>query len=88
MTCNVSSDRSWLLIEVGAVYFHLLPCILWTGISHSFDPWETFQVDEFLPFLPVITGLRTAGMRDRHWDLLSEKLGVDLHPDDSYTLTM
>lgn len=46
------------------------------------------KVDEFLPFLPVITGLRTAGMRDRHWDLLSEKLGVDLHPDDSYTLTM
>lgn len=47
-----------------------------------------FQVDEFLPFLPVITGLRTAGMRDRHWDQLSEKLGVDLHPDDNYTLTM
>ncbi|CAM9701659.1 unnamed protein product, partial [Ectocarpus sp. 12 AP-2014] len=46
------------------------------------------QVDEFLPFLPVISGLRTAGMRDRHWDLLSDKLGVDLHPDDSYTLTM
>eukprot|EP00752_Nemacystus_decipiens_P010663 g9495.t1 len=46
------------------------------------------QVDEFMPFLPVITGLRTAGMRDRHWDQLSEKLGVDLHPDDSYTLTM
>lgn len=49
---------------------------------------EWFQVDEFLPFLPVITGLRTAGMRDRHWDQLSEKLGVDLHPDDNYTLTM
>lgn len=48
---------------------------------------KTFQVDEFLPFLPVISGLRTAGMRDRHWDQLSEKLGVDLHPDDSYTLT-
>ncbi|CAM9225721.1 unnamed protein product, partial [Ectocarpus sp. 4 AP-2014] len=46
------------------------------------------QVDEFLPLLPVITGLRTAGMRDRHWDLLSEKLGVDLQPDDSYTLAM
>ncbi|CAB1101954.1 unnamed protein product [Ectocarpus sp. CCAP 1310/34] len=46
------------------------------------------QVDEFLPLLPVISGLRTAGMRDRHWDLLSEKLGVDLHPDDGYTLTM
>lgn len=41
-----------------------------------------------MPFLPVITGLRTAGMRDRYWDQLSEKLGVDLHPDDSYTLTM
>lgn len=46
------------------------------------------QVDEFMPFLPVITGLRTAGMRDRHWDQLSEKLEVDLHPDDNYTLTM
>lgn len=46
------------------------------------------QVDEFMPCLPVITGLRTAGMRDRHWDQLSDQLGVNLHPDESYTLTM
>ncbi|CAM9544257.1 unnamed protein product [Chrysoparadoxa australica] len=45
------------------------------------------QVEDFLPFLPVITGLRTSGICSRHWDQLSEKLGVDLHPDESYTLT-
>lgn len=46
------------------------------------------QVEDFMPCLPVISGLRTPGMRGRHWDQISESLGVDLHPDESYTLTM
>lgn len=30
--------------------------------------------------------LRNPGLRDRHWDQLSASLGVDLHPDESFTL--
>ena len=45
------------------------------------------QVDAFLPLLPVVTGLRTPGMRDRHWHQLSERLGMTLKPDGKYTLT-
>jgi Dynein heavy chain, N-terminal region 2 len=45
------------------------------------------EVDEFMPFVPVVVALRTPGMRPRHWDALSEKLGIDLHPDATYTLT-
>ncbi|CAM9881967.1 unnamed protein product, partial [Phaeothamnion confervicola] len=44
------------------------------------------QVDAFQPLLPVITGLRTPGMRDRHWRQLSERLGIVLKPDGRYTL--
>ena len=45
------------------------------------------EVDEFMPFVPVVVALRTPGMRPRHWDALSDKLGIDLHPDATYTLT-
>eukprot|EP00899_Mesostigma_viride_P012150 jgi/Mesvir1/20936/Mv08007-RA.1 len=45
------------------------------------------QVGEFKPHCPLITALRNPGMRDRHWDQLSTELGMDLHPDPSFTLT-
>jgi dynein heavy chain len=44
------------------------------------------QVNDFAPCVPVILGLRTPGMRRRHWDSLSEAMGRDLHPDENYTL--
>lgn len=44
------------------------------------------EVAAFKAFVPLVQALRNPGMRDRHWDELSERLGVDLHPDDSFTL--
>ena len=44
-------------------------------------------MDEFKPYLPLIQALRNPGMRDRHWDRLSEDLGRQIQPDPSLTLT-
>ena len=44
------------------------------------------DVEAFKQYTPLITALRSPGMRDRHWDKISGDIGVDVHPDDSYTL--
>ena len=44
------------------------------------------QVDAFRPNLPLITALRNPGMRERHWEAISSKIGKSLAPDESYTL--
>jgi hypothetical protein len=56
-------------------------------IMHQTNTSVKAEVDEFMPFVPVVVALRTPGMRPRHWDALSAKLDMDLHPDASYTLT-
>jgi dynein heavy chain len=45
------------------------------------------EMEDFKPYLPLIQALRNPGMRDRHWDRLSEELGMRLMPDDKYTLS-
>ncbi|KAJ3214893.1 Dynein heavy chain 1, axonemal [Dinochytrium kinnereticum] len=45
------------------------------------------EMEEFKPYLPLIQALRNPGMRDRHWDRLSEELTIKIHPDASFTLT-
>ncbi len=47
----------------------------------------TTQIDAFKPNIPIITGLRNSGMRDRHWFDLSQEIGFSLKPDDRFTLT-
>ncbi|KAH8098241.1 dynein light chain binding protein [Aureococcus anophagefferens] len=44
------------------------------------------QVNEFRPHVPLVIALRQQGMRDRHWENLSQKIKVDVKPDESYTL--
>jgi hypothetical protein len=43
-------------------------------------------MDDFRPFMPVVTALRNPGMRDRHWSDLTSTLGFELRPDDRFTL--
>ncbi|CAM6094963.1 unnamed protein product [Calypogeia fissa] len=45
------------------------------------------QVGEFKPYVPLIMALRQQGMRDRHWDDLSARLNMDLHPTPDFTLS-
>ena len=44
------------------------------------------EIESFRPHMPLILALRSPGMRERHWDELSSKLGINLHPDEAFKL--
>jgi dynein heavy chain len=43
------------------------------------------QVTDFRPEVPAIVTLRNPGMRDRHWELISKALDVDIMPIDKFS---
>lgn len=45
------------------------------------------NIDEFKPFVPLAVSLRKDGMKDRHWDQISAKVGFDIRPTEEFTLT-
>ncbi|GAB1605521.1 dynein axonemal heavy chain 1-like isoform X5 [Argonauta hians] len=45
------------------------------------------QIEEFKPFIPLFQGLRNPGMRNRHWDQLSEQLGFQVRPKSNLTFS-
>ena len=45
------------------------------------------EVDQFRPFVPLITALRNPGMKDRHWIELAEKTNIAI-PADRSDLTL
>merc|ERR1719210_1453268 len=45
------------------------------------------QVDEFAPKVPIIVGLRNHGMRERHWQQVTELVGAEVNPQmEEFTL--
>jgi dynein heavy chain len=44
------------------------------------------KVQDFKPNVPIITSMRVDGMKDRHWDAISEKIGQVLKPYAGFTL--
>jgi len=42
--------------------------------------------DAFKRFVPLIHALRMPGMKDRHWEMISDKLGYPFRPNQDYTL--
>ncbi|XP_022171452.1 dynein heavy chain 3, axonemal-like isoform X1 [Myzus persicae] len=45
------------------------------------------KVDNFKKYLPVLETICNPGIHDRHWTEISKNVGVDLHPNDSSTLS-
>lgn len=45
------------------------------------------NIDEFKPYVPLAVALRKEGMKDRHWDAISERVGFDIRPVEGFTLT-
>lgn len=43
------------------------------------------KIEEFKPNIPLLQGLRNPGMRNRHWEQLSENLGFPLKPKANLT---
>ena len=45
------------------------------------------KVEEFREHMPLISTLFNPGLRDRHWEQISEIIGYTMKPDDSYCLS-
>ncbi|XP_018600098.2 dynein heavy chain 1, axonemal isoform X2 [Scleropages formosus] len=45
------------------------------------------RIEEFQPFIPLIQGLRNPGMRSRHWQLLSDRIHVNVKLKANLTFT-
>lgn len=39
------------------------------------------EIDEFKPKVPLLMALKQEGMKDRHWDEISSKVGFDIRPN-------
>ncbi|XP_035245196.1 dynein heavy chain 1, axonemal isoform X1 [Anguilla anguilla] len=44
------------------------------------------KVEDFQPYIPLIQGLRNPGMRTRHWEVLSERISMNVRPKANFTL--
>lgn len=45
------------------------------------------NIEEFRPYIPLIQGLRNPGMRNRHWEQLSNTLGMQVIPKANLTFS-
>lgn len=45
------------------------------------------KIEEFRPSIPLIRGLRNPGMRNRHWELLSERININLVSNANLTFS-
>ncbi|XP_045153350.1 dynein axonemal heavy chain 1 [Echinops telfairi] len=43
------------------------------------------RVEEFKPYIPLIQGLRNPGMRNRHWEELSQEININVRPKANLT---
>lgn len=43
------------------------------------------DVEAFKPFVPLALGLRTEGMKERHWDAITAKCGFEVRPYEGFT---
>jgi dynein heavy chain len=43
------------------------------------------QIDEFKPKVPLLSALRKEGLKARHWEQISEKVGFKIFPDENFT---
>ena len=45
------------------------------------------QVDDFRPKVPLLVALRKKGMKERHWQAISSKVGFTVKPYEGFTFT-
>ncbi|MBZ3886078.1 Dynein heavy chain 1, axonemal [Sciurus carolinensis] len=45
------------------------------------------RIEEFKPYIPLIQGLRNPGMRNRHWDVLSNEININVRPKANLTFS-
>ena len=42
-------------------------------------------IEEFKPYVSLALALRTDGMKERHWNAISEKVGFEVRPYEGFT---
>ncbi|XP_028430624.1 dynein heavy chain 1, axonemal isoform X1 [Perca flavescens] len=45
------------------------------------------KIEDFSPYIPLIQGLRNPGMRNRHWEMLSERIEMKVMPKANLTFS-
>ncbi|XP_041081390.1 dynein heavy chain 1, axonemal [Polyodon spathula] len=45
------------------------------------------KIEEFRPYIPLIQGLRNPGMHNRHWELLSQSIQMNIKPKANFTFS-
>nr|XP_033782541.1 dynein heavy chain 1, axonemal isoform X1 [Geotrypetes seraphini]XP_033782544.1 dynein heavy chain 1, axonemal isoform X1 [Geotrypetes seraphini]XP_033782545.1 dynein heavy chain 1, axonemal isoform X1 [Geotrypetes seraphini]XP_033782546.1 dynein heavy chain 1, axonemal isoform X1 [Geotrypetes seraphini]XP_033782547.1 dynein heavy chain 1, axonemal isoform X1 [Geotrypetes seraphini] len=45
------------------------------------------KIEDFKPYIPLIQGLRNPGMRDRHWQMLSDQIHIKVKPKANLTFS-
>jgi dynein heavy chain len=60
-----------------------------TGLSGCLDIAAAVreEVEAFKPKVPLVVALCNPGMRDRHWEDLTKKIGMVVKPGADFTLT-
>jgi len=43
------------------------------------------EIDEFRPKVPLMVALRKKGMKERHWEQVSQKVGFKVFPEEGFT---
>ena len=43
------------------------------------------SIEEFKPQVPIVMALRTEGMKERHWEMLSAGVGFEVKPYEGFT---
>lgn len=57
------------------------------GDQASLAEQQKAFAEDFKKFVPLIHALRMPGMKDRHWDMISENLGYDFKPQKDFTMS-
>ena len=85
--CGVTSTN-WRKHLVTILTHRKWPNLLVNIIVHALCPniinvvQVKGRVDEFKEHLPLLSALFNPGLRDRHWEKMTEIAGQDLRPND------
>ena len=79
--CERSVEKYFSAITKAAKFFNKMEMKEQMEIANQIKA----QVTEFRPEVPMLVTLRNPGMRDRHWEKISETLGVTITPIEDFT---
>ncbi|XP_055888364.1 dynein axonemal heavy chain 1-like isoform X4 [Biomphalaria glabrata] len=73
--------ESWKTMQKSVRYFSNIPAV--QEVANNIKS----NIEDFKPYVPLIQGLTNPGLRQRHWDILSEEIGMKLKPSPNLTFT-